>query len=257
MATQSYFPAKPESDGTAPAVLFIGLDVSKAKLDAAAMIGEKYRDKSFANTGAGHKALLEWIAAMMAAQGSASPPAHARLCMEATNVYWEACAQALAELGGTITVSVVNPALVKAHAQSLGLRVKTDRVDARTIASYCREKRPAPWQPLSKTEQALRSLVLRHHALMQMKGQEANRLETVRDAAAESVTLHLQWLDTEIDRIEREIKQAIDDDPTLKGKKDLLDSIPGWASERSRWCSPTQVSLIGWITPNSLPLSEA
>jgi transposase len=221
MATQASLPGKPESAGVAAMGLYIGIDISKAKLDAAAIVGEKRRDKSFANTSAGHKALIEWVAAL-----HGGSPVHA--CMEATNVYWEACAQALADSTAVaITVSVVNPALVKAHAQSLGLRVKTDRVDARAIASFCREKRPEPWQPLSPMEQALRALVLRHHALMQMKGQEANRLETVRDAAAESVQLHVQWLDAEIDRIEREIKKSIDDDPTMRGKKDLLDSIPG------------------------------
>lgn len=210
-----------------PTALYIGVDISKAKLDAAAMLGEKYRDKTFANTPAGHKALMAWITTMRAANGGGNSPARAHVCMEATNVYWEACAQALAEAAERLTVSVVNPALIKAHAQSLGLRVKTDRGDARAIASFCREKRPEPWQPLSPGEQALRSLVLRHHALMQMKGQETNRLETVRDAAAESVKLHLQWLEAELDRIEQEIKQAIDDDPTMKGKKALLDSIPG------------------------------
>jgi transposase len=226
VATQTPFPAKPESVGSAPTVLYIGVDISKAKLDAAVMLGQKYRDKTFANTPAGHQALLDWIATM-SAQRRVGELAQTHVCMEATNVYWEACAQALAEAGAGITVSVVNPALVKAHALSLGLRVKTDRVDARAIASFCREKRPEPWQPLSPTEQALRSLVLRHNALMQMKLQESNRLETVRDAAAESVRLHLQWLETELNRIEREIKQSIDDDPSMKGKKALLDSIPG------------------------------
>ena len=60
-----------------------------------------------------------------------------------------------------------------------------------------------------------------------MKGQESNRLEAVRDAVASSVQMHLTWLDAEINRIECEIKQRIDDDPTLKGKRELLDSIPG------------------------------
>jgi transposase len=227
VVTDSPFPAKPESAGVATTVLYIGVDISKAKLDAAAMLGQKYRDKTFVNTPAGHKALIAWIATLSAPNGDGDSPAQAHVCMEATNVYWEACAQALAEAAETLTVSVVNPALVKAHAQSLGLRVKTDRVDARAIASFCREKRPEPWQPLSPSEQALRSLVLRHNALMQMKTQESNRLETVRDAAAESVRLHLQWLEAELNRIEQEIKQSIDDDPTMKGKKALLDSIPG------------------------------
>lgn len=215
MNSQNRFTAEPSQR------LCIGIDVSKAKLDAATMLSGKYRDKTFDNSAAGFKALSAWIDALRTTEGEGS----VHVCMEATNVYWEACAQALSAAG--LTVSVVNPALVKAHALSLGLRIKTDRVDARAIASFCREKAPAAWQPLSPTEQALRALVLRHTALMQMKGQESNRQETVRDAAASSVQMHLTWLDAEIDRIEREIKKRIDDDPTLKGKRELLESIPG------------------------------
>ncbi|MCZ0310210.1 hypothetical protein OZG88_23820, partial [Escherichia coli] len=40
-------------------------------------------------------------------------------------------------------VSVINPALGKAFAQSEGLRNKTDTVDARMLAEFCRQKRPA------------------------------------------------------------------------------------------------------------------
>lgn len=221
MNAQNSFTAEPNQ---ASRRLCIGIDISKAKLDAATLLGEKYRDKTFDNNAAGFKALSAWIDALRTA-GTTEGEGSVHVCMEATNVYWEACAHAFSAAGHT--VSVVNPALVKAHALSLGLRIKTDRVDARAIASFCREKAPDAWQPLSPTEQALRALVLRHTALMQMKGQESNRLETVRDAAASSVQMHLTWLDAEIDRIEREIRKRIDDDPTLKGKRELLDSIPG------------------------------
>ncbi len=43
-------------------------------------------------------------------------------------------------------VSVINPALGKAFAQSEGLRNKTDTVDARMLAEFCRQKRPAAWE---------------------------------------------------------------------------------------------------------------
>jgi transposase len=231
----SFLPAEPESGGIAPARLFIGLDIAKAKLDAAVMMGAKWRDKAFANTPAGHQSLLEWIESCRAkalatglAQAHPSEPAAApavHVCMEATNVYWEACAEALADAG--YTVSVANPALIKSHAQSLGLRIKTDRVDARAIASFCRERQPEAWRPVSPSERSLRALTLRHQSLTQMKTQESNRLETIRDAAESSVREHIAWLDQEIKRIERAIKRHIDDDPSLKGKRDLLDSIPG------------------------------
>ncbi len=38
------------------------------------------------------------------------------------------------------------PALGKAFAQSEGLRNKTDTVDARMLAEFCRQKRPAAWE---------------------------------------------------------------------------------------------------------------
>lgn len=40
------------------------------------------------------------------------------------------------------TVSIVNPAAIKASARSRLSRTKTDRVDAALIASFCAERRP-------------------------------------------------------------------------------------------------------------------
>ncbi len=68
---------------------------------------------------------------------------HARVCMEATGVYWEAVAEFLADAG--FGVSVVNPAQIKAFGGSRLLRTKTDRVDARLIAEFCQALQPPPW----------------------------------------------------------------------------------------------------------------
>ncbi len=235
-----FSPAKPEGADTQAAALYLGIDVSKAKLDCAVMMGSKWRDKSVANTPAGFRSLIHWVEGLRE-KAAGEPRSIVRVGMEATNVYWEACAQALSETG--YRVSVVNPALIKAHAQSLGLRVKTDRVDARAIASFCRERNPAPWTPLSASEQALRALMLRHNALMQMKTQESNRLETAAAAAQTSLREHIAWLEAELKRIAAQIKQHIDDDPTLKGKRELLVSIPG-VGERT---SSTILSFVGHI----------
>ena len=116
------------------ALTTLGIDVSKAKLDCALALGAKYRNKVFANTPSGFQELLAWT------QRHAQAPVH--VCMEATGVYWEAAAQAMTEAGHV--VSVINPALSRAHAQSLGLRSKTDAVDARVLADYCRQRRPDP-----------------------------------------------------------------------------------------------------------------
>lgn len=196
---------------------FIGIDVSKAKLDIALFRESKYRVKSIPNTTEGLNTLLDWLNKYQ------SPGGH--VCMEATNVYWEACALALCAAG--YTVSVINPALVKAFAQSEGIRSKTDTVDARLLARFCQEKRPEPWVAPSITEQTLRALVLRHQALTEMHTQEQNRKWVARAVLRESIEEHLCWLDDEIKRIEKAIDQLIKDDTDMGHRQKLLDTIPG------------------------------
>lgn len=195
----------------------LGIDISKKKIDCALMLGAKFKNKVFANTPEGFAGLCAWID--QHAQGLV----HA--CMEATGIYWEAVAVHLANAGHR--VSVINPALAKAHAQSLGLRSKTDAIDARTLADYCRQRQPAPWAAPSLSEQRLKALVLRLQGLVAMRAEEKNRIESARDSVRDSLDKHLQWLDEEIRRIEQQISQTLDDDPTLRGKRELLTSIPG------------------------------
>jgi transposase len=198
--------------------LALGIDVSKARLDCALRIGEKYRDKRVANSPAGLAELKQWLRRF---EQSTPVP----VCMEATGTYWELAALSLAEAGHP--VSVVNPARVKAFAQSEGLRVKTDAVDARVLADFYKEKQPPAWQAPSRGERALRALALRHQALVDMQTQEKNRIQVARQEVRDSLQAHLQWLDQALKQIEQAIRQTIDDDPDLRNRRQLLDSIPG------------------------------
>jgi transposase len=76
-------------------------------------------------------------------------------------------------------------------------------------------------------ERCLRALVLRLDALQGMRAQESNRLEVGRDNVREGIKQHILWLDHEIERMTQAIRELINDDPDLKGKRELLDSIPG------------------------------
>ena len=90
--------------------------------------------------------------------------------MESTSTYMEDAAAHLSDAG--YTVSIINPALSKAFAQSEGLRSKTDKVDARMLAHFCREKRPSAWGGPSSDRAGTEALVLRHQALTEMQTQE-------------------------------------------------------------------------------------
>jgi transposase len=197
----------------------LGIDVAKAKLDCALRLPEgKLRHKVVENSPSGFQALSTWLAK----QGAQT--VHA--CMEATGIYWEAVAEYLAGREG-FTVSVINPAQIKAFGVSRMVRTKTDKADAKLIAEFCFERRPEPWQAPAPAEQILRALVLRLEALQAMRTQESNRLEVARPALKDSIATHIEWIDGEIARIIQSIRDHIDNDPALRDKQRLLDSVPG------------------------------
>jgi transposase len=196
----------------------LGIDVAKAKLDCALRMPDgKHKHKVVENNRQGFLVLTDWLVKHDAA--------NAHVCMEATGVYWEAVAEFLADK--QMTVSVVNPTQIKAFGASRLVRTKTDKVDAQLIAEFCRERRPEPWQAPSPAEQALRAMVLRLDALQAMRTQESNRLEVARDIVKTDIANHIAWLDGEIKALIKKIRGHIDDDPDMKNKHALLDSVPG------------------------------
>lgn len=197
---------------------FLGIDVAKAKLDCALLRPDgKWRQKVLENTTTGFHALADWL--------TNQDVTELHVCMEATGVYWEDVAEFLASKG--FTVSVINPAQIKAFGASRLVRTKTDQVDAKLIADFCRERRPEPWRAPPLSEQTLRALVLRLNALQAMQTQESNRLQVARGAVKPGIESHLEWLDKEIKALAKTIRDHIDSHPDLKQKRDLLDSIPG------------------------------
>jgi transposase len=192
--------------------------VSKAKLDCALRTADgKLRHKSVENHAKGFHALTAWLQK----QNAVTP----HVCMEATGVYWEAVAEYLAAQG--LTVSVINPSQIKAFGASRLVRTKTDKVDAQLIAQFCQERTPPPWQAPAPNEQALRALVLRLDALQAMHNQESNRLDVARDVVKGDIETHLLWLEQQMTALSHTIRQHIDNDPSLKDKQTLLNSIPG------------------------------
>jgi transposase len=197
---------------------YFGIDVSKAKLDCALRLPNgKFRAKVFNNTSEGHAQIVGWLASHKAE----SP----HVCMEATGIYWEDIAQFLAEKG--LTVSVVNPAQIKAYAGSRLARSKSDRIDAKLIADFCAERQPVHWVARSEAEITLRALVMRLDALLSIQTQEQNRLEVARDAVRQDIQAHLDWLENDIQQLSQAIDDHFDQHPDLQEKRALLNSIPG------------------------------
>ena len=59
-----------------------------------------------------------------------------------------------------------------------------------------------------------------------MRSQEKNRISTAHESVSLLIKEHIAYLDQEIEKIRKQIADLIGQDPNLKRKKDLLDSIP-------------------------------
>jgi transposase len=207
--------------GQPNATTFVGIDVSKAMLDACLLApnGRACRER-FANDARGHAALLRW--ADRHATG-----AEFHFCLEATGPYSEPPALALVRAGRF--VSVANPARVKAYAQASGQGNKTDPADARAIAEFARDRDPPAWHPPSEQIRGLQALVRRRDDLRALVAREKGRLDspTLTGAARKSVVRTVRFLAREADELQAQADALIAAAPELRADRDLLESIPG------------------------------
>ena len=156
--------------------------------------------------------------------------------MEATGIYHEQAAIALHDAG--ITVSIANPAHVKGFAYGLGIRTKTDGVDSRVLARYGLLTKPMPWQPPSLESRILKGLLARREAIKQDLHREKNRQEKAeagKESALirQSITDSITFLVAQLKKIQSQIDDHIDQDPTLKNDRELLESIPAIGAQSS------------------------
>lgn len=200
----------------------LGIDISKSKFNLCLLNSQgKLRHKVFPNNPTGFEHLTHWLVRQGVEQ------VHA--CLEATGTYSESLALYLHEAGHR--VSVINPAAVKAFAQSRLSRTKTDKVDAELIARFTVAQQPPAWTPLPAEIRELQALVRRLESLIEMRVMEENRLSSgiAVDSVRQSVQEHLTYLTEQIKRTEELIRTHINSNPTLKQQRQLLDSIPGIA----------------------------
>jgi transposase len=206
---------------TATLTVWIGLDVSKDKLDACLIkIEGKPLWKIFPNSTAGHQKLLRW------AKHSAGE-AGCHFGLEATGAYGLEIAQFLADADEYI--SILNPARVKYEGIAGGQGNKTDAADAHTIAEYCRLHHPPLWKQALPEVRHLNALVRRLKSVVEMRVQEKNRqqLPGQTPVVLESILQTITFFDQEIARLQQQIDAHIDNTPSLKADRDLLTSIPG------------------------------
>ena len=231
----------------------LGIDISKDSFQVELSINNKLRHRRFANREEGFVELGAWLARHKA------PAVHA--CLEATGPYSEALALYLHKQEQT--VSIVNPAQIKAFGQSELLRNKDDRPDAGLIRRFCEKQRPAAWTPPPAHFRELQALTRHLENLLETRQQQRNRLETTTTKTViKSLRKLIAQLETEIKRTEQQINDQVDRHPELKQQCQLLESIPGIAKRTatrllaeiediSQYKSARQVAAYAGLTPRN------
>ena len=197
----------------------LGIDVAKKTFRVALHRNSKVRHKQFSNTPEGFAELAQWL------EKQGAPHVHA--CLEATGSYSTALSNFL--YNASHVVSLVNPARIKAFAQSHLIRTKNDKLDADLIARYCEESKPGAWTPPAPEIVELQALVRHLESLIETRQRLRNRLTDGPQVEPVLASLRnvIEQLDAEIARVERQIEQHINNHPTLKGQVELIESING------------------------------
>ena len=214
---------------------WVGLDVSKRTFDAGFVsAGQKYPATalcdvpvcSFERSRQGVECFLGWLNGFTDSDAEQS---QVRVVMEATGKYSIGLAVWLIEQQSSLQPAIVCPSHTAAFIKSLGLRNKTDRLEARALAFYGVEREPVPYEPATPELAELQALSRYRDALVRESTATGNRAE--QGSASKVVrrmhTKRLRLLEGDIKRIEDEMKRVVDAAPQLKRDIELLSSIYG------------------------------
>jgi len=193
-------------------LVFVGIDVSQARLDIAVRPGAAF---SIAHHESAIATLIEQLRAL-------SPTL---IVLEATGGMEIPLTSALATAG--LPVVVVNPRQVRDFAKASGRLAKTDALDAQMLAQFAEVMRPQP-RPLPDAEaRALAALLTRRRQLVEMLTAEKNRLLSAASPIRKSLRTHIAWLERELQHTNTNLAEAIRQSPVWREKDELLQSVPG------------------------------
>jgi transposase len=192
----------------------IGIDVAKDRLDVCVRpSGESF---VVARNGAGIEDLAERLKKL-------TPRV---VAIEATGGFETVVAAGLAAAG--VPLLIVNPAQVRAFAQALGKRAKTDPIDAAVIAHFIEATKAQPRPLPDETTRLLADLVTRRRQIIDMmiaEGQRDRRLANKR--LKNSIARLRKALEKELAEIDSELDDHVRGSPAWAAKEELLASVPG------------------------------
>ena len=208
---------------------FIGIDVSKDKLDCAIILSDYsvVLERIVKNN---DNKISTFFSALL--KKAKAPVSSVLVCCESTGVYNKPLERVCNELGIELWVEQA----LKIKRASTDMRGKSDRKDAMRIAEYSvrYQDRKVPHQMPSESIEELNTLSKARETLLAQKVAIQNQLRETESHDSRSFKqlkelyqTNLKALDKSLLKIETELQSNLEKNQEIKTNMDLLKSIPG------------------------------
>lgn len=201
--------------------LFVGVDVAKDNV-VIACSQASFATRTVPNTTVALKAFLRTL------------PPRCSIAMEATGGYHQTLADLAHRLG--LQVYVLNPRDLYHYAKGVGMRAKTDRVDAALIARFLAHEadRLRPYEPATTAQRRMDQLLRRRAKTVTLK--TALKLACAQDAFIKTETAKvIKAFDALLKKIEKQIAQLNQATPERVCQIQRLQTIPGVGLLTASW----------------------
>lgn len=210
----------------------LGIDISSETFDANLSVidsDQKVKvvaSRKFGNTTSGFAECDKWIT-----KHWKHPDIRLAIIMEATGVYYENCALFLFRKG--YSVAVVLPNKAKKYMQSVGLKSKNDKIDAKGLAKMGAEQSLKSWEPMTEFFYQLRELTRQHQSLQEHRTKLLNQIHAnekgmfVNGMVMKQLKTLVALIDKQIEATETAIEKKVDSDCELAKKVKKIVKIKG------------------------------
>lgn len=205
-----------------PICVWLGIDVSKATMDAALPKGVGFARTKLPRDQAGARKLLGWAHEQAGEAGLAC-------VMEATGGYSKQLACWLLQAQADLHVAIAQPFQVNHYTKALGQRNKTDALDAVVLARFGAAFQPRAFHPMPAAYERLKALERERDALVRTATAMENRQEIESaDRTAQRVRVRmLRHARKAIEELDEAILVLIRSEEALAKDYRRLQTIPG------------------------------
>lgn len=207
--------------------VWAGLDLAKATFQMAFWGHEEFRSMravTFERTRQGCRKALTRLR-------KEAPEGHGiGLVLEATGAFSEITATWFLALDPSLRIAIVNPIQTSAFIRSLGLRNKTDDLDARALAQYGEQRQPTAWIPMEPEFQALRDLVRARLDLVATRTAMSLRLrdhKRTSPLASKALRAVIRTVEIQIGALDAGILDHVSSHQNLEAQVEVMESIKG------------------------------